>query len=155
MKTTKDRKHFFFMLCVLNACAFLFVFALIAYFSDTAFARTGGMESAFMASSEADPVEIKLTGDTPDPVPPEPAPDDPDDPTDDPLSVPFTYRGRRRLNIRSAPGFGDNIIGKIYPGTWGVITGVADDHWMHVDYNGTEGYSYTYNLIYDKSQITP
>ncbi len=150
MKTDGNRKNFFVMLCVLNACAFSLVFFLIFYFSDNVFARnTAEVESAFMASSETDVVEIKLQNDTPEPVPTE-------EPTDDPaLSVPFTYRGHRRLNIRSSPGFGNNIIGKIYPGTWGVITGVADDKWMHVEYNGTEGYSYTYYLVYDKSLITP
>jgi len=150
MKNHENRKNYFIMLCVLNACAFSLVFFLIFYFSDTAFAKnTAEVKSAFMASTEKDVVEITLKGDAPEPV-------NPVEPTDDPgLSVPFTYRGRRRLNIRSNPSFGNNIIGKIYPGTWGVITGVADDKWMRVEYNGTEGYSYTYYLIYDKSLINP
>ncbi len=152
MKTTKDRKNFFIMLCVLNVCAFSLALFLIFYFSNTAFAHSSAeVKSTFMASSAEDVVEIKLQGDTPQPD----DPDTPDDPNVPALSVPFTYRGRRRLNIRSTPGFGNNIIGKIYPGTWGVITGVADDKWMHVAYNGTEGYSYTYYLIYDKSLINP
>ncbi len=152
MKTIENQKNFFIMLCVLNACVFSLAFFLIFYFSDTVFADSAAeVESSFLASSETDVVEIKLKGDTP-----APSPVSPDEPIDDPaLSVPFTYRGRRRLNIRSTPGFGNNIIGKIYPGTWGVITGVADDKWMHVEYNGTEGYSYTYYLVYDKSLINP
>jgi len=147
MKTNENRKNFFIMLCVLNVCAFALVFFIIFHFTDTVFAgNTAEVESTFMASSEKDVVEIKLNNDTPVPEPVTPDPS---------ISVPFTYRGHRRLNIRSTPRFGNNIIGKIYPGTWGVITGVADDKWMHVEYNGTEGYSYTYYLVYDKSLINP
>lgn len=58
------------------------------------------------------------------------------------VKVPFDFQfsGQTRLNIRSNPSMNGEIIGKIPRKKVGTVTGVYDDEWVMVTFEGIEGY---------------
>lgn len=58
------------------------------------------------------------------------------------VKVPFNFQfsGNTRLNIRSDPSTKGEIIGKIPREKTGTVTGVYDDNWVMVTFEGIEGY---------------
>lgn len=58
------------------------------------------------------------------------------------VKVPFNFQfsGHSRLNIRNQPSTKGEIIGKIPKNKIGTVTGVYDDKWVMVTFEGVEGY---------------